>query len=88
MWLNILLSVLLLVLSVPVGFLIAWHARDELVQGRKWFKIIMNVAELAVLILVALDELAGVLTCAFIIVVAYVSYRKSFDKKWTKKRVS
>jgi ABC-type Fe3+ transport system permease subunit len=87
MVLNLLLSITLLLLSIPLGFLIAWLARDELLQGRKWFQRIIALAFLAGIALGVLQEYAGTLTCAFIIVVAYISYRKSFDKKWTKKEI-
>ena len=76
---------LLLALSLPVGFLIAYLARDELIMGRIWFKRIMALGICALLVLFFLKEFAGALTCAFIIVVAYISYRKSFDATWTKK---
>ena len=76
---------LILILSIPAGFLIAWLARDELVDGKRWFKIVSSVfAILSVAFFAAgFDYIA--LTCLFIAIVAYISFLKSSDKKWTRR---
>jgi O-antigen/teichoic acid export membrane protein len=80
-------EIILLVLAIPTGFLIAWMARDELIDGRKWFRVIV-IASLA---LAALFWILGFvyisLTLIFIAIVGFVSLIKSRDKKWTKKRL-
>ena len=81
----LLFLLVVLLIAIPVGFLIAWLARDELIVGRKWFKALMVLALITGIILAFLQEYAIVLTCIFMFIVAFVSYRKSFDKKWTKK---
>jgi len=67
----------LLVLAVPVGFLIAWLAKEELRVGRKWFWAICGVsAALAVLFFVLkMDYL--VWTFCFIVISTAVSIWKA-----------
>ena len=38
-----LFEIIILVLAFPIGYLIAWMARDELIAGRKWFLILMAI---------------------------------------------
>lgn len=80
-------EILVLFLAVPVGYLIAYFANDELVDGRKWFKILIALA----LITGGWAYYAGLrfitLTCVFIIIVAAISLIKSRDKKWTKRKL-
>ena len=80
-----LIELIILTVSVPVGFLLAWMARDELIQGRKWFKVIIIASFLAGIWFFLTDFNAGVYTCAFILIATFVSYWKSFDRKWTRK---
>jgi len=83
-----LIELLLVVLAVPVGFLVAYLANDELVAGRKWF-----VAIIALSVVLALwhtftfAEGAVSWTFRFAIVVTAISLWKSYDKKWTKRRI-
>jgi hypothetical protein len=42
------IDVLIFLVSIPVGFLIAGLANDELKQGMKWFKNLMIVSVLGV----------------------------------------
>jgi len=79
-----LLEIILLILAVPVGFLLAWMARDELVQGRKWFKILIIVGVVLGIwfYLTGLDVES--FSSFFVAIVSLVSYVKSFDKKWVK----
>jgi len=81
------LALLLIVLAFPVGFWIAWLARDELISGRKWFRILV-IAGIAILIVfLSASEYAAAGTGAVIGILAGIAYWKSFDKKWTKKRM-
>jgi hypothetical protein len=81
------IEIILLVLAIPTGFLIAWMARDELVDGKNWFKMLV----VASIVLAGLFWIFGFahisLTCVFIAIVSFVSIVKSSDKKWTKKRL-
>jgi hypothetical protein len=78
-------GIIILVLGIPVGFLIAWMCRDELVVGRKWFKILTVAGFVIGLFFWFIGERVVAWTCGFVMVVSFVSYVKSFDKKWIKR---
>lgn len=75
----------ILLLAVPVGFLIAWMARDELVSGRGWFRGLVVVG----VVLGVGGWLFGFNSVGwsggFVAVVSFVSYWKSYDRGWVKK---
>lgn len=79
------LEVVLFLLSIPAGFLIAYFARDELIQGRKYFKIIiiLSIISAVYFFLTKTQEIA--FSSLFVTIISYIGYHKSFDKKWTKK---
>lgn len=74
---------LILISSIPIGLLIAWLARDELVAGRKWFIMLIILCTIDLVFCIYLNLLYGAYTSGFIIIVTGISYWKSFDKKWT-----
>lgn len=80
-------QIILLILAIPVGYLIAYMARDELVQGRDWFRfiVIASFALAGLFWLLGLSSIA--LTLVFIAIVSFVSVVKGSDKKWTKKKI-
>ncbi len=82
-----LLQIIALLLSIPVGFLIAHFANDELISLRKWLRAIIIVS----VVLAGWFALTGnspiALTCGFVLIVAFISYLKSFDKNWCKRRL-
>ncbi|MBI3334259.1 hypothetical protein HYZ97_02130 [Candidatus Pacearchaeota archaeon] len=81
-------SILLILLAVPIGFLIAWQARDELLLGRSWFRALF-IASILVGIWAFLSKEPGIgFTCAFILIVSLISYIKSFDISWTRRHAS
>jgi ABC-type Fe3+ transport system permease subunit len=81
------IEILVLLLSVPVGFLIAYLANDELVVGRKWFRLILILSFIGMIYFIFIRKWIMVLSLGFILIVTGISYWKSFDKNWTKKRV-
>lgn len=78
------LNLLILFLAVPIGLLIAWFARDELKQGRKWFRIMVILSLLGGLWFWLIDRIYISLTWGFIFIIVLVTLAKSQDKKWTK----
>jgi ABC-type Fe3+ transport system permease subunit len=82
MWIEI----IVLLLSIPVGYLIAYLARDELVQGRKWFKVLMILAVVVGGWFALRKNYTVVLTAAFILIVTFISHWKSYDGVWTRRR--
>ena len=81
------LEVIILILAFPVGYLIAYWTRDELIQGRKWFKMIIIASILGGFWFFIIGEDYISLTLIFILISTFISYLKSHDKKWTKKRI-
>lgn len=80
--------VAIILLSVPIGYLIAYLCRDELVVGRKWFRAIAIVSILLLIYFAIIDNYAISLTLLFISVVSIISLWKSHDKKLTRKRIN
>ena len=77
------LNLITLSLGIPAGFLIAWLARDELIQGRSYIRVLFTAAFLTLLIF---NDEVIVLTTGFVIVIAYISILKSHDRKWAVER--
>jgi cytochrome bd-type quinol oxidase subunit 1 len=81
------IAIILLILAIPIGYLIAWLARDELVDGRKWFYSILIASALLSVLFAKLGYEEATIALAFIAIVSFISIIKSKDKKWTKKRI-
>jgi len=81
------IPLIVLLLSVPVGYLIAWLCKEELVPGRKWFRIIMGASVIIGIWFYLVNLLYITLTMVFILVCVTISLLKSFDKKWKKYRL-
>jgi len=83
--LQILLSVLLLVTAVPIGLLLAWLCKDELVDGRKWFRLIIYVS--AILFLICLFVYNSIIVLGsfvYLMILSAVALKKSYNKKFVK----
>jgi len=81
MWLQI----TILFLAIPVGYLIAWSSKDELLVGRKWFFIISIASFILAIFFLYLKNNSIAFALFYLAIIALVSYKKSFDKKWAKK---
>ena len=79
------INIAILMLSIPAGYLIAWLARDELIMGRIWFKVLIIMSMLIGIIFYFFDRIYISLSAAFIVIVSAISLMKSYDKKWIKK---
>lgn len=82
---SFIIDIIILLLAVPTGYLIAYLAKDELVIGRRWFILIIIVAFIGEIISFFWLYSYITLALAFIIIATFISYKKSFDKKWTGK---
>ena len=82
--LTILLAILILILSFPSGYLLAYLCKDELVQGRKWFKLLALISSILAIVFLFFN-LTVTLTCIFIIIVSLISLAKSYQKISEKK---
>jgi len=81
---NLILNAIVLILAIPVGFLIAYLCRDELIQGRKWFQSIIVLCFLGAICFFIIGNQVVVFSFAFLAIVAFISMLKSNDKKWIK----
>lgn len=80
------IEIIVLLLSVPVGYLIAYLANDELVKGRKWFRILMILSVIVGGWFALQRNYTIVLTAGFVLIVTFISYWKSYDGVWTRRR--
>lgn len=82
---QVILLFIILATAFPLGYLLAWICRDELVNGRRYFKIIMRASVILVWVLaLAWNNLAVTGTLAYIAIVSYISLAKSWDKKFVR----
>jgi len=81
-----LIEVVLVSMAIPTGLLISWMARDELIIGRNWFKIIALISIIMCLYFLIIGNASIGLSLIFSLIVAIISLQKSYDKKWAKKR--
>ena len=80
---NKMWEILILILGIPIGYLIAYSARDELKQGRRWFKLIVFLSLiLGIMFWFFNAEISYSLF--FLCILSFVSLWKSTDKKWIK----
>jgi len=77
----------ILLLAIPTGYLIAWLARDELVEGKFWFRVLIILSIFAGLWFYLTGHEYITWTTGFILIVSLISFVKSSDKKWSGKKV-
>ncbi|MBS3077170.1 hypothetical protein J4233_02760 [Candidatus Pacearchaeota archaeon] len=80
-------EIIILALAVPAGFLLAYWANDELVSGRGWFRLIMGLCLILGEVFTFLENWTIVLTLGFILIATLISYWRSFDKNWIRRRI-
>jgi|TARA_Y100000310_G_scaffold343598_1_gene452015 hypothetical protein len=74
--LTLLVGLLILVLGVPLGNFLAKSTREELVQGRKWFKLAVILSFIGAVVSLILKNDVLLLTFLFIGIVTSRSLRK------------
>jgi uncharacterized membrane protein len=79
-----LLEIAVLALGIPVGFLIAWMARDELVAGREWFRVLIILGIILGIWFWLTGFYPGAWTAGFIVIVSTIGFVKGRDERWTK----
>jgi len=81
------ISVLILLTSIPVGYLLAHLCRDELVPGRKWFLLLMIISLiLSWVLFFAYLKLEIILTLIYIFITSLISFILSYDRGFIRKR--
>ena len=86
--LNSIIIILVLLTSLPVGWLLAYLTREEIKGYRKYFALLVVVSLVIALILAFFDikeKIAIILTLVYIAVVSgisiWLSYQKGFVKQ-------
>ena len=74
-----LFELIILFLSIPSGLFIALLARDELIDGRKYFKALFIFS---LILTVFIGNEIILLTSGFIAISAWISLLKSYDSSW------
>lgn len=82
-----LIEIIILLLAIPSGYLITWLARDELEDGRKWFRILIIISTVSGIWFYLIGLFYISLTLGFIFIVSLISFMKSKDKKWVKSKI-
>jgi len=78
LWLNI----ILLLLAIPVGYLIAWLCKDELVAYRRYFRILIIVGIIGGIGFCLYGFIVESLTLWFVFIVGLMSFVLSGNKKF------
>ena len=81
------LEIIILLFAIPTGFLIAWLTRDELISGKKWFRVLIITSILVGIWFWLIGKTYVSWTAGFILIVSLIALIKAEDKKWVKKRV-
>jgi len=77
---QFLLYALVLLTAIPAGYVLAWLCKDELKDGRKWFKIILcSLAVVMIVSFVFYINTSIILSLAYMIIITLVSLKKSMD---------
>ena len=81
---KMILEILLIIAAVPLGLLIAWLVKDELVAGKIYFIAIMSLSALLAFAAYYYNKIPESLSLVFVFIVALVALVKSGDKSWTR----
>lgn len=71
------LAVLVLLSSIPAGFILAWLTQDELKQGKKYFRLIIIVSLILGLIFFGLKVYSHALTFLYMLIVTGICWKKA-----------
>ena len=80
LWVNI----ILLLLAIPVGYLIAWLCKDELVKFRKYFRILIVFSIILGIGFWIYGFRVESLTLWFVFIVTLISFVLSNNKRFIK----
>jgi hypothetical protein len=79
------LIILILATSFPVGYLLAYLCKEELVPGRRYFSILAWLTFIsAIILLIFYRNLTIILTLFYICIAGLISIYKSFDRKFVR----
>ncbi|MFH1711063.1 MAG: hypothetical protein ABH840_02010 [Nanoarchaeota archaeon] len=80
-----LIIAVILASAFPVGLLLAYLCKEELVMGRNWFKGLSWACLILMIVLLQVyRNFSVILTLSYMAIVSLISVHKSFDKKFVK----
>jgi len=71
------IEIIILLSAIPIGYLIAWLAKDELVAGKKWFRVLIILSILISAWFYLIGEKYISWTAGFILIVSLISLIQS-----------
>ncbi len=75
--LRIILYLLVMATAMPIGLFLAWLCDDEVVEGRKWFRIILySLILVGIVFLLVYQNIPMLLSLGYMIIVTCVSIFK------------
>jgi hypothetical protein len=81
---STILLIFIMALAFPIGYLLAYMCKDELLAGRSWFLALSLISFIAGSWFFLSDVNYISLSCFFAAIISGVAYWKSFDKRLTK----
>ena len=80
---EILIYLVVLLTALPIGLMLAWLCKEELVDGRKWFNLmIISFILLGIISFVVFRDMPIVLSFSYMVLITGVSLYKGKDKKF------
>ena len=79
-------EVLILLAGIPVGYLISWLAKDELKEGKKYFRVLVIGSVIGAIGFWIYGFGAVAWSFGFILVISTVGLVKSGDRKVVRRR--
>jgi len=81
---KIMLHLIILITAVPVGWFLAKLSKEELVPGKRWFKVIIySLIIIGLVFFLSYRDMPILLALAYMAIITYMSVYKSKDKKFT-----
>ncbi|MSS74601.1 hypothetical protein EXS73_00070 [Candidatus Pacearchaeota archaeon] len=80
------LDFVVVLIAIPVGYLLAWLAREELVPGRVWFQRLAVISLVLGMGLWAYGMPTGLILGLFLAILAFIAYCQSFNRRLTTKQ--
>ncbi len=80
------LDLLVILSAIPLGYLLAWLAREELIPGRVWFQRLVVISLALGGGLWAYGVRAGLALGMFLAILAFIAYCQSFNRRLTVKQ--
>jgi len=76
------IAIIILLLAIPLGYLLKYYTKDEMKQGKKYFKILGILSLVLGIIMISISfpdpnlNKTAVFSLFFIAIVSFISWRK------------